>query len=329
MKKLFALSLILTFVVAIAALTGSSRALAVDGYPKENITVYCGYTAGAGSDYCARMLAAGLTKHLGVTAIVENLPGSGGWVLWSQILSNPESYNDGYTVVQIATPNWSTAKYDTANPRKYGYDSLDLVANMVSDANCIAIRADETRFTDFESFIEYWKKNSLLSSANATGVMSDDATMIKRVADFYDGLKYDMVQTGGGAESINMLMNGSIDFQMGNVSEMAKYHNNEFKILCVFAKERQGVLAEVKTFGEITGTVMTGGSNRGFAIPKGVPADIRKTLVDAICAAITDPEIVATMAEQYTETNFVREAEYDAFIKQDMLNYLSAYGIEP
>jgi len=310
-----------------ASSAGDSTGKDVD-FPKNSITVFCGYSAGGGSDYAARVLAEGLSKELGVPVIVENITGSGGWVLWNDILANESKYNDGYSIVQVATPNWTMASYDTANPREYKYDALDLVANMVSDFNCIAIRKGDDRFQDFDSFINYWKEHDLLTSANASGIMSDDATMTMRISQHFGGLKYDVVQTGGGADSINMLMNGSVDFQMGNVSELAGYDGNEFTIICVFADERQEALPDVPTFKELTGESMVGGSNRGFALPKGVDDKARTILVDAICKVISDPATAETMATQNTTVNFLREQDYIDFLKNDMRNFLAVYGIE-
>ena len=167
MKKLFALLLALTMVLSLGA-----AAFADGDYPSNTITLYCGYSAGGGSDVICRILAEKLTEKLGQTVIVEDVTGSGGWVLWTQMLESTEP--DGYTFCMVNTPNYNLGAYDTANPREYHYEDLDLLCNWVSDYNAIAIRTDEDRFTDWDSFVAYWKENPLISSASAVGIMSDD-----------------------------------------------------------------------------------------------------------------------------------------------------------
>ena len=163
MKRFFAFALTLVMVLGLTACGGSqsnandtqdnqqqentdgSNAATTD-YPKNTITLYCGYSAGGGSDVICRVLAEKLTKQLGQTVIVENVTGSGGWVLWSQMFADTNP--DGYSIYMVNTPNYNLGAYDLANPREYNYDDADLLCNWVSDYNAIGIRKDETRYSD-------------------------------------------------------------------------------------------------------------------------------------------------------------------------------------
>ena len=177
MKRFFAFALTLVMVLGLTACGGSqsnandtqdnqqqentdgSNAATTD-YPKNTITLYCGYSAGGGSDVICRVLAEKLTKQLGQTVIVENVTGSGGWVLWSQMFADTNP--DGYSIYMVNTPNYNLGAYDLANPREYNYDDADLLCNWVSDYNAIGIRKDETRYSDWDSFVAYWKEHPLV-----------------------------------------------------------------------------------------------------------------------------------------------------------------------
>ena len=329
MKKLISLLLAALLVLSLAGCGSSKTETAAPAssdagsYPANTVTLYCGYSAGGGSDVICRILAEQLSKKLGQNVIVEDVTGSGGWVLWTQILENTKA--DGYSISMVNTPNFNLGAYDLANPRKYHYDDLDLLCNWVSDYNAIAIRADETRFTDWNSFVEYWKANPLISSASAVGVMSDDATMVDRLVKYY-GTQVDMVQSNGASDNKTMLLNGSTDFFMGNVSEMAKGHlDGEFKIICVFAPERDEHIADVPTFQELTGELMVGDSCRGFALPKGVDPAIREIIMNALRDAINDPETMAKMDEIYTPVNYVEGEDYYALMQDRLEAGLAAY----
>ena len=336
MKRFFAFALTLVMVLSLAACGGSETAAedtstgdsagtesTATNYPENTITLYCGYSAGGGSDVICRVLAEKLTKYLGQTVIVENVTGSGGWVLWSQMFADTNP--DGYSIYMVNTPNYNLGAYDTANPREYNYDDADLLCNWVSDYNAIGIRVDETRYTDWDSFVAYWKENPLVSSASAVGVMSDDATLVDRLCNYY-GTEISMLQTNGASDNQAMLLSGSTDFMVGNVSEMANAHlNGEYKLICVFAPERDKFVTDVPTFEELTGDEMIGDSSRGFALPKGVDPAIREIIMDAMRETINDPETMAQMDSIYTPVNYVEGDDYYALMQDRLESALEAY----
>lgn len=129
----------------------------------------CGYSAGGSSDLGCRYEAEALRKELGVPVVVENVPGSGSWLAWNQLLNNTEP--DGYTMALV---NLSAmyGHYDEANPRETTLDDFELLANHVIDYQVLAIRSDETRFTDYASLIEYAKENPLILASATAGITS-------------------------------------------------------------------------------------------------------------------------------------------------------------
>ncbi|MEE3488620.1 MAG: tripartite tricarboxylate transporter substrate binding protein [Bulleidia sp.] len=295
-------------------------------WPNNTITLYCGYSAGGGSDVISRIMAEALTKELGQTVIVEDVTGSGGWVLWQQMITATEP--DGYTFFLINTPNYPLGKYDTANPRQYGIDDVDLLCNWVSDYNTIAIRKDDDRFNDWDSFLAYWKENPLISSASAVGVMSDDATLIDRLQNEF-GTKTDMVQSKGASDNITMLLSGTTDFAVCNASEMANGHlSGEYKVIAIAAPERDKNLPDVPTIKELTGIEMVGDSCRGFALPKGVDPAIREKLMTALKTCINSDEVQKKMADIYTPVNYVEGDDYYNLMVDRIEQGLTAYGRE-
>lgn len=322
MKKMLAIS-VFTLFIALSAVTCGNAAVKGADYPTNTISLYCGYSAGGGSDLICRILAEKLTSYFGQTVIVENVTGAGGWVMWTQMFQNTKP--DGYSIFQVNTPNFNLGAYDPANPRKYTYKDADLLCNWVSDYNAIAIRKDETRYTDWNSFVEYWKNNELISSASAVGILSDDATIVHRLCKYY-GTKAQMIQTGGTSDNQTMLLNKSTDFMAGNVSEMANGHiNGEYKIICIFAPERDKNLPEIPTFVELTGDEMIGDSCRGFAIPKGADPKVREIILTALRECINSDDMMAKMAEIYTPVNYVENEEFEALMQNRLESALEAY----
>lgn len=198
-------------------------------WPSKTITLLCGYSAGGSSDLGCRYLADALGKELGTTVIVENVPGSGSWLAWNQLLQNTSA--DGYT---FALVNLSAmyGHYDETNPRETTIDNFQLLANHVIDYQCIAIRADETRFSDYASLVEYSKTNGLVMAAASTGITSGDATIAKMMEKEY-GSKITVIPVDGAGDAETMFLAGEVDFLVGNVGDMMDAEANGYKVVVV------------------------------------------------------------------------------------------------
>lgn len=296
-------------------------------YPgNKNITLYCGYSAGGSSDTLCRLMAVKVGEILGTTCTVENVTGASGWVLWNQMMESTEP--DGYSFFLINSPNVTTGKYDVDNPMKYDQNDFELVCNQVTDSNCMAIRVDDTRYSDWDSFVAYWKQEGvLITSASGLNITSDDAT-----ADYLMskdlGVDVDIIASGGSGDNITFLLNGTTDYVMGNVSEMVAAHNDgQYKILCVFAEERDPNLPDVPTYEELTGHKIVGCSSRGYAMLKDVPDDIKQVLSDAIKQAVQDPDMIQQLADIYTTTDYKEGQEYADYLNSITDVARSAFGL--
>lgn len=317
---------IIALLMALVMLTACvSVGMAAD-YPSKPITLICGYSAGGSSDLLCRILANSLQEKLGQTVIVENKTGGGGWVCWTEMIKNTEA--DGYTFCLVNTPNYNLGMYDTANPREYDYTALDLLANEVSDYNVVAIRADETRYTDLASMIEYAKENMLLVGASASGIMSDDGTIVERLNKEH-GTNIQLVTTTGAKDNETFLLNKSADLLVGNISDvLTGMKNGTFKVLCVFAPERVSLMPEIPTCAELGYGELVGSSSRGYAFPHGVDPAIREVFYNALVEAINDPATIKALEDIGAVTNFVPQEDYAAFLEADIATAKAIYGVE-
>ena len=235
MKKVFKKVLCAVFVLSLVC----GVAAAAD-WPTKPITLICGYGAGGSSDLGCRYLAAALEKQLGVPIVVENRPGSSSWVAWNRFLHNTPA--DGYT---FALVNLSAifGHYDETNPRKETIDDFELMANQAIDYQVIAIRPDETRFTDYKSLLEYAKTHELLVAAAGTGIASGEASVAKMMEKWH-GAKVSVVPVSGASETNTMFISGNVDFLIANVGDVVLNPEN-FKNVVVFAPKRVAQLPDV------------------------------------------------------------------------------------
>ncbi|SNT25305.1 Tripartite-type tricarboxylate transporter, receptor component TctC [Anaerovirgula multivorans] len=333
LKRLLSLVVVLSM-VALISLTGcgSKPDSVTDAtpeaikYPTKPIILYVGYSAGGSSDLLCRILAAKMESYIGQPITVVNKTGGGGWVAWSEMIRSVKP--DGYTFSLINTPNYPLGKYDTANPREYSYDALDVLVNHVTDYNVIAVRNDDERFKDFKSFVEYAKNNEVIAGSSATGIMSDDGTIID-ILNKDLGTKITIVQTAGAKDNETLLLNKSADILIGNVSDVFTGKNNEdFNVLSVFSPERIGLMSDVPTAKELGFGEIYGNSSRGYAIPKGVDSQIREILVDALDKTINDPEVIKQLEDMGAETEYIEGDAYIKFLEDGIRRAKGVYGIE-
>lgn len=307
--------------------TAAASTTATSNYPGgKNVTLYCGYSAGGSSDTLCRLMAAKVSEKLGTTVTVENVTGASGWVLWNQMMENTDP--DGYSFFLINSPNVTAGKYDVDNPMKYDQNDFEMICNQVTDSNCLAIRVDDDRYSDWDSFSAYWKQEgSLITSASGLGIASDDATADMLVSKDL-GVEVDIIASGGSGDNVTFLLNGTTDFLMGNVSEMVAAHNEgQYKILCVFAEERDPNLPDVPTYEELTGHKVVGCSSRGYAMLKDVPDDIKVILGDAVKAAVQDSDMIQQLADIYTTTDYKEGQEYVDYMNAQQQQARDTWGV--
>ena len=286
--------------------------LAAD-WPTKPITLVCGYSAGGSSDLGCRYLAAALEKQLGVPVVVENRPGSSSWVAWNRFLHNTSK--DGYTFCLV---NLSAVfgHYDDTNPRKETIDDFELLANQAIDYQVIAIRPDETRFSDYASLLEYAKNNELLTAAASTGIASGEASVAKMLEKVHGG-KIAVVPVSGASDANTMFISGNIDFLIANVGDVVLNPEN-YKVVVVFANQRVSQIPDVPTEKELGLGNYTSFSARGYSYMKGVAPEIVSKMTEALKAAITDKECVENMNKMGVNVELYSGAEYKQLLEDQL-----------
>lgn len=263
-----------------------------EDFPSGNITLVCPFSAGGGTDIGARNMAAALTKELGVNVVVENQTGSGGWVAWTDLING--DYGDGYTIGLI-NQNYAVGELDPINPREYSLDDVQLLANQAIDYNVMAIRADETRFTDLDGFIQYAQENPTLISAQAVGITDGDAT----TAEWFNktfGTNILVVPVDGASDSRGMFLSGDTDVLFGSISDvLSSYKSGEMKVVCIFAEERSSFMPDVPTVLEETGEEYNAFAVRGYFYPKSVNKEIAEIMTEAMEKVMTSEEYIENM----------------------------------
>lgn len=288
----------------------SSNSDAVD-FPTKTITLVIPWAAGSSGDNGARILMPYVEKELGTSIAVVNNPGASGWLGWDEVAA---AKPDGYTISLLTLPSFYGGYMNPANNRTTNLDDFQMIANQVSDWAVLYFQTGETRFTDFNSMLEYAKNNELI--IGASGVDSDDNMMVERLKKLHPDIKLSTVQGKSSGEVKPMLLGGHIDLWMANVGDGAtQVKNGELGALCVFSNERCDMIPDVPTYNEITGNNLVAGSDRGYFMPAGSDPEVVKKLQDAFEKAINNPEHIAAMTELGINVNYMNADDLLAYAK--------------
>lgn len=293
-------------------------------WPKRNITLLCGLSAGGSSDLGARVLADSLGKELGVAVTVENVTGGGSWIAWNQLLHNTDPDGDTFAFIN---QNVVFGQYDDVNPREEGLDDFELLMGQLVDYSVIMVREDDERFTDFASFVELAQTTDLMTSCTATGITDGDATLIEVFRQEL-GANITIVPTDGGTEALAMLLAGDIDFFLNNACTAARLINEGYRVLCVFSDERSEALPDVPTAKESGLLDYTSGVVRGFAYPKGVDPAIVEKMTDAMRNAMNSEGYLEAMANLDLIPVTMEPQELYDLLDSQLDARLAVYGLE-
>jgi tripartite-type tricarboxylate transporter receptor subunit TctC len=101
-----------------------------------------------------------------------------------------------------------------------------------------------------------------------------------------------------------------IDVTTANIDEAVGFRaGSPWRILGLMGDTRSPVAMEVPTFKE-SGYAIRGGSMRGFAGPKGMPADVVRQLTAGIKACVDDPAFRDRAATSYLPIRYLAPADY-------------------
>ena len=282
---------------------------AASGFPSKAITVLNSSTAGSPTDVLARQVAQHARKHLGQPMVVVNKPGGGGGVMFAGLFAEPA---DGYTIASLTASQ--VAALHAELKKDFSFENLDFLANVQRESHCLVVKADGP-FKTLQEVVEAAKKGSGVK-VGGQGTGSALHLMVMLLAE-QSGSKMDWVPLGGGSESVTNLLGGTVPVISTSPATVNQYvEAKQMRIIVVSGEKRVDHLKDVPTFKELGyDIVMT--QYRGFAARKGLPAEARAKLVDAIHKATREPAFKDFMAKNYQPDGYMGPDEFNAFARAD------------
>jgi putative tricarboxylic transport membrane protein len=299
--RLLAPPLALALVALLAASPASAEPAA---YPHKVVTLITHSSPGGGSDLFLREMIRYLGKYIGATFVVENVRGGSGAKAMAKLATSPP---DG-SIFYATTPTYIYTTLLSKAP--YGYDKLEPLVNVFTDAEVIYTRADGP-FKTLKDVIDHAKKNrGRWGAANPGSLERQAAERLKKAANVRAAV---VPHEGGGDLMINVL-NGTLDIGVGEVQELrSQLDAKKVRILAVFNAARLSGFPDVPTVKE-QGYDIVLEKFRGLAGPKGIPANVGAIWNEAIPKLLADPDYKKAYGAENLIPNFIPHGKYAGFV---------------
>ena len=311
----------------LSAVLVASPALAADRYPARTIKLVVAFAPGGVADIMGRLIALALQGKLGQTVIVENKPGGDGLIGMGEVV---RAAPDGYTLLvggfggQIIPP---LMKDDFPFDVRRDIVKIALTAEF---ANVLVVNKD-LPVNSAAELVAYAKTRPGALNVGSSGRATSD----RLAAELFmqeTGTRMVNVPYKGGGLALTDLRGGTTQVMFPQLpAVLGLALAGDVKPLAVTSRYRLPQLPDVPTLAE---TLLPGFHVASWNVvlaPKGLPDEIRRTLSDALVAAVKEPQLQEKMRALGVEPVGMVSAEAEAFFEQELVRWkavIDAAGVK-
>jgi tripartite-type tricarboxylate transporter receptor subunit TctC len=291
-KKMFGMMMLCLFLFIPVMAGGAEK------FPTKPIELVVPFAAGGSTDVLARLVAKYAPKYFEKPLVIVNKPGGGGVTGTEGVVrSAPDGYSlyvgygSGHDLVMphfIGTASLPKMPFDT-------FKDLIPVCRLSVHSVVMIIRGDAP-YKTLKEFVDWGKKKEQVTASVSTKAGSVDITF--QALGKATGLKIVTVPFRGGAESVTAIVGGQTDCGGNHPSEIISHIKAKRLIpIAVALDARDPAIPDVPTFKELGYNVVTVGSVKGVAAPKGTPPEVIGYLSGRFKKVCEDPEFVKSMKD--------------------------------
>lgn len=279
---------------AIVAVAAPSFAVAAD-FPNRPITMIVPFPPGGASDIAGRVVAKEAEVILKQPIIIENRSGATGNIGARAVAS---AAPDGYTILCAALSVWSI---NAALFKNLPYDpakDFDHLTVAVRTPNVLAVKKDFPA-KDLKEFIAYMKAHPGEVTFATSGSGSSDHLTSELFWQTTETKGVHVPYKGGGP-AIGDLVAGQVDVSFANLGTIQpNIAAGKVRAIAVTSDARHPMLPDVPTLKE-QGVDEVVFSWQAIGAPKGLPADVKAKLQDAMIGALNKQSV----KDQFAKTGF-------------------------
>jgi tripartite-type tricarboxylate transporter receptor subunit TctC len=293
-----------------AALPAMPRIAQAEAYPSRPVRIVVGFPAGGATDIQARLMGQWLSDRLGQQFIIENRAGASGNIGTEAAAKAPA---DGYTLLQIVTPNAiNAALYTNLN-----FDFIRDIAPVICAARLayvIAVHPSVPAAT-IPEFIAYAKANPGKMNYGSAGPGTPQniaCELFKMMA----GVDLVHVPYRGGAPATTDLVAGHLQVIFSPVSESIQHIKaGKLRAIAVTTATRLDVLPDIPTVADFVPGYEASGF-AGIGAPRNTPPEIIALLNKELNAGLADAKIKERIEELGGTVAGGSPAEFAAIISK-------------
>jgi tripartite-type tricarboxylate transporter receptor subunit TctC len=291
---------------------------AQDPYPSKPIRLIVPYGPGGVSDSVGRVIAAGLSKTMNQSVIVENRGGAGG-TIGGNIAA--QSTPDGYTILLTSPPMTAVAPALIKNMPYNVSTDLIPVSTIITTPNILVVNNDLPVKTIHE-LIAYGKgpgKGKLSygsSGPGSTGHVS--ATILLGAA----GIEMEHVPYKTSAAAFPDVISGRVSMAFDSLpSTIGFVRGGKVRPILVMSEKRSSLLPEVPTAAESGFPGATMNFWMGIEAPARMPQPVVDKLAASLKAMMESDEVRKQMAQFGAEPFYTTPPEFKKIRDSDIQKY--------
>jgi tripartite-type tricarboxylate transporter receptor subunit TctC len=278
-------------------------------YPSRQLRLLVPYTAGGGTDLAARIVMKKVSEQLGQPIVVENKPGAGATLAYTELL---RSKPDGYT---LTTGTGTTSLMNLLNgklPFDAGKDLIQVAP--LASVPIVLVASNSVPASNLVELISHIKQNPGMSygTPGPTTPHHLAGVLLASMA----GMQLTHVGYRGTAPAVQDVIGGHLPLAIVGLSTAIQFsRSGQLKIMGVGSAKRSELAPEIPTLAE--------GGVKGFdasywydiCVANGVPPAVVGRLHAEVTKALQSPGVRTTLTTAGFEPMAVTQDEY-----QRMLN---------
>lgn len=291
-------------------LVAATTSLSAFAWPDKPITLIVPFPPGGSTDMIARQLSGKMGEKLGgnATVIVENKAGATGTIGATFVARAPA---DGHTMLVaslgpfVIAPHLIKVQYDALK-------DLDPITVVVQAPNVLVVPAASAH-KSLADVIAYQKANpGKMTFASSGNGSSDHLT-----AELFwqqTGTSGVHIPYKGGGPVMSDLLGNQVESSFMNINTaLPQIKAGKLRALAITSAKRSPLLPDVPTLEEGGVKDANVQSWQAVAAPKGLPADVKKRVHEAVLASINDPAIKPKLLELGFEIVLNTPEQFAAF----------------
>jgi tripartite-type tricarboxylate transporter receptor subunit TctC len=293
----------------------SGAVMAQSDYPNRPLRLVVTVPPGGAADFIARLVGAKLSESLGQPVLVENRGGAGGTIAADAVA---KAAPDGYTMLQnsitthgVGPHLYSKLPYDPVKDFTpvSGLALLPLIMAVNSDLPAKSI----------SEFVAYSKSNTVnFASSGNGGAPHMAAELFKSVT----GAPLTHVPYKGSGPAVADLVGGRVQIMFDAApSLIAHIRSGRLRVLAAASAERNRLLPEVPTFGELGYPKVAVSLWYGLLAPAGTPKPVVEKLNREVVKALGSADVRDKLQAQGAEPMPGTPQAFASFMQDEMAKW--------